>query len=80
MVLIGLGFTELSMNPPAIPRVKRLLRQVTTAEARALVGQLLTMPTAAEVVAALQVEMTRRFPELFDFCRGCDLDTPRPNG
>jgi phosphotransferase system enzyme I (PtsI) len=80
MVLIGLGFTELSMNPPAIPRVKRLLRQVTTAEARALVEQLLRLPTAAEVVAALQAEMARRFPELFDFCKARDLDTPRPNG
>jgi phosphotransferase system enzyme I (PtsI) len=80
MVLIGLGFTELSMNPPAIPRVKRLLRQVTTAEARSLVEKLLKLPTAAEVVAALQAEMASRFPNLFDFRQCGELDTPRLNG
>jgi phosphotransferase system enzyme I (PtsI) len=65
LALIGLGFTELSMHPVAISRVKRLLRQVTTGEARALIDRLLQLPTAVEVVAALDAEMGRRFPELF---------------
>lgn len=67
LVLIGLGFSELSMNPVAIPRVKRLMRAVNLAEARQLVGKLLTLPTAAEVVQALETEMSRRFPQVFDF-------------
>lgn len=67
LVLVGLGFTELSMNPAAVPRVKRLLRQAAAAEARELVGRLLTLPTAAEVVATLKAEMNSRFPQLFDF-------------
>jgi len=65
LVLLGLGFTELSMNPLAIPRIKRLIRQTTLVEARGLVEELLQLPTAAEVVAALESEMARRFPHIF---------------
>ena len=65
LVLLGLGFSELSMNPLAIPRIKRLIRQTTLAEARELVEILLQLPTAAEVVAALEGEMSRRFPLIF---------------
>jgi phosphotransferase system enzyme I (PtsI) len=67
LVLIGLGFTELSMNPPAIPRIKRLMRQITMVEAGELVDRLLQLPTAAEVVGALETEMNRRFPQIFDY-------------
>lgn len=67
LVLIGLGFAELSMNPAAIPRVKRLMRQVSLADARDLVSRLLELPTAAAVVDALEDEMGRRFPQIFDF-------------
>lgn len=66
LVLIGLGFTELSMNPAAIPRVKRLMRQATITEARELVASLLTLPTAAEVVHSLESQLARRFPEIFE--------------
>ncbi len=66
LVLIGLGFTELSMNPAAIPRVKRLMRQATITEARELVASLLTLPTAAEVARSLESQLARRFPEIFE--------------
>lgn len=68
-VLIGLGFSELSMAPAAIPRVKRLMRQITLAETRELVDRLLRLPTAAEVVQALETELHRRFPQIFAFDR-----------
>jgi len=32
-----------------------------------LLNRLLQLPTAAEVVAALEAEMSRRFPQIFDF-------------
>lgn len=67
LVLIGLGFTELSMNPAAIPRIKRLMRQVTMEEARAIAAHLLVPTTAAEVLDTLEAEMARRFPQIFDF-------------
>lgn len=66
LVLIGLGFSELSMNPGSISRVKRLMRRTTLAEARELVAKLLELSTAAEVVQALGLEMNRRFPQIFD--------------
>jgi phosphotransferase system enzyme I (PtsI) len=65
LVLLGLGFSELSMNPLAIPRIKRLIRQTTLTEARELVEVLLRLPTAAEVVTTLEGEMSRRFPQIF---------------
>lgn len=65
LVLLGLGFDELSMNPPSIPRVKEVLRQVRRSEGEELLEQLLALPTASEINRCLEDEMTRRFPELF---------------
>ncbi|MEZ4485515.1 MAG: putative PEP-binding protein [Syntrophotaleaceae bacterium] len=65
LVLIGLGFDELSMNAPYIPRVKRIIRQVSRVEAVALVIELLQFGTAPEVARRLREEMQRRFPEIF---------------
>lgn len=66
LVLIGLGFSELSMTPASIPRVKRLMRQASLDVARELVARLLELSTAAEVVEALEAEMHRRFPQIFE--------------
>ncbi|CAG0988298.1 Phosphoenolpyruvate-protein phosphotransferase [Myxococcaceae bacterium] len=49
VVLVGLGVDELSMQAPAIPRVKARLRAVSLADARSLAGGLLALPTAREV-------------------------------
>ncbi len=65
LVLLGLGFNELSMNAPAIPRVKRILRQVRISEGEALVEKVLQMATAGEISRYLEEEMGRRFPDLF---------------
>jgi phosphoenolpyruvate-protein kinase (PTS system EI component) len=35
-LLVGLGIDELSMNPPAIPRAKQIIRELDYASARAL--------------------------------------------
>jgi phosphotransferase system enzyme I (PtsI) len=65
LVLLGLGFDELSMNAPGIPRVKRILRQIRRDEGERLLAELLELPTAREVTQRLEEEMSRRFPELF---------------
>jgi phosphotransferase system enzyme I (PtsI) len=65
LVLIALGFNELSMNPANISRVKRIMRQVSLQEIKGLLDELMNLPTAAEVTAALEQEMTRKFPEVF---------------
>jgi multiphosphoryl transfer protein len=48
-LLIGLGVTELSMSPPAIPLVKAAVRLVDTATASRIAQEALTLANAAEV-------------------------------
>jgi phosphotransferase system enzyme I (PtsI) len=66
LLLVGLGVDELSMNAPAIPRVKRIVREIEEPEARALAAGLLQLRTAAEVGEELRKEMRRRFPDEFE--------------
>ncbi|BCR05478.1 phosphoenolpyruvate-protein phosphotransferase [Desulfuromonas versatilis] len=65
LVLLGLGIDELSMNAPGIPRVKRVLRQVTREDGEQLLARLSSLPTAQDVSRLLEEEMGKRFPELF---------------
>jgi phosphoenolpyruvate-protein phosphotransferase/dihydroxyacetone kinase phosphotransfer subunit len=48
-ILLGLGVGELSVAPPAVPRVKAAVRGVDLAAARELARRALTCATAAEV-------------------------------
>jgi phosphocarrier protein FPr len=48
-LLIGLGVEELSMSPPAIPRVKEAVGGISFEEARRLADRALTLESAAEV-------------------------------
>ncbi|MCP3178072.1 phosphoenolpyruvate--protein phosphotransferase [Desulfuromonas sp. KJ2020] len=66
LVLLGFGFTELSMNAPGIPRVKRILRQVRRDDGEKLLHNLMKLSTASEVKQHLEEVMTRRFPDLFE--------------
>ncbi len=53
-LLIGLGVTELSAAPAAIPAVKARVRALTMADCRALAARALDAATVAEVRALLQ--------------------------
>ena len=48
-LLVGLGLTEFSMTPAAIPIVRHVVLELSAAEARRLAGQVLRLPTAAEI-------------------------------
>jgi phosphocarrier protein FPr len=48
-ILAGLGVRELSVAPPAVPRVKAAVRELDTDRCTALAQQALTMPGANEV-------------------------------
>jgi len=48
-ILLGLGLDEFSMNPPAVPQVKRVIRCLTLAEAQALAERALALDGAVEV-------------------------------
>src|SRR3989454_1200257 len=49
VVLIGLGITELSINPAAIPSVKQVIRALSLADARALVEEALRLDSAESI-------------------------------
>lgn len=48
-ILLGLGITEWSMNPHAIPVVKRMVRGLSAKEARDLVGKIVDIDSAEEI-------------------------------
>jgi phosphotransferase system enzyme I (PtsI) len=68
-ILLGLGVEELSMNPMAIPVVKRVIRLTSLKEATEFAGQALLKSTEEEVNDYVTRKMNDRFPEIFRFGR-----------
>jgi phosphotransferase system enzyme I (PtsI) len=48
-LLLGMGLDEFSMNPPAIPAAKALIRTLSVAQAKEIATHALTLSTAEEV-------------------------------
>jgi phosphoenolpyruvate-protein phosphotransferase (PTS system enzyme I) len=65
LVLLGLGLDELSMNPLAIPRVKKIIRNSTIDESKALLEESMKFHTAAEIERFVRGYMSKRFPDEF---------------
>lgn len=65
MILLGLELDELSMNPLAIPRVKRIIRGSTMKEAKTLLKKVMMFSSAAEIRAYVEQAMREKFPEDF---------------
>ncbi|MDO3379388.1 phosphoenolpyruvate--protein phosphotransferase [Geoalkalibacter halelectricus] len=65
LILLGLGFHELSMNAPCIPRIKRVVREVRRQDGEELLARLLELPRAQDVSRYVEEEMSKRFPGLF---------------
>jgi phosphotransferase system enzyme I (PtsI) len=65
-ILLGLGFDELSMSPPSIPRVKEILRRCSLVAARDLVARALELRTAEQVDAFLRGEISAHFSDSID--------------
>lgn len=61
-LLLGLGVRELSMNPPAIPAVKRAVRATDLGRARELAARALALPSAAAVRELLRTELDAARP------------------
>jgi len=55
-ILLGLGFDELSMSPPSIPRVKNILRRCSRAEAVTLIEKVLAADTVEAVELIIKSE------------------------
>ncbi len=65
MILLGLELDELSMNPLAIPRVKKIIRDSSLWESKELLKKVMTFSTAAETEEFVRNYMIQRFPEDF---------------
>ena len=65
LVLLGLGLDEFSMNPVAIPKVKKVLRMSRFEETQNLVEQIFQFSTASEIEGHVRNWMAERFPEDF---------------
>jgi phosphotransferase system enzyme I (PtsI) len=56
--LIGLGLEELSMHPPALPVVRRLIRALSQRDARRIAQKALTLSTAKQVEELFLEQLT----------------------
>ena len=71
LVLLGLGFDELSMNAASIPLVKEVIRRSTSDDAKALLNALRKLETVEEIADYVDSHMVQDFP---------DIVTPRMRG
>ena len=58
IVLLGLGFTDLSMTPSAIPAIRRLVRSLQLSKAREIAEHAVKLTTPAEVNRYIQAQIT----------------------
>jgi len=65
IILLGLGLDEFSMNPAAIPKVKKMLRMSRFEETRSLVEKLFQFSTASEIERHVRDWMAERLPKDF---------------
>lgn len=61
LVLLALGFDQLSMTAGQIPLVKRLIRRTRRAEAREVLEAAMKFSTAEEIERYIRTEVDRRF-------------------
>jgi len=59
LIFIGMGIDELSMAPPYIPLIKRMIRSVHLSEAKKLVERVLQLESATEVKHLISKEMKK---------------------
>jgi phosphoenolpyruvate-protein kinase (PTS system EI component) len=56
-VLLGLGLDEFSMNPPAIPLAKQVIRALTLHEVRAVAQEALSLESAEAIRALVRARV-----------------------
>ena len=61
LVLLGLGLDELSMPSGAIPRIKRIVRNCTITESKALAEELVGLATIDDVEARVREAMVPKY-------------------
>jgi len=66
-VLLGLGFTELSMVPGQIPVVKKIIRKLKIKQCYQLVDEIMQLNRVEEIKHLVATFIQKRFKELKDF-------------
>ena len=64
MILLGFGVDQLSMNPVAIPLIKKVLRKLSHRDTRLIVERAMQRETAQEIEDVLLPELLAVFPDL----------------
>ncbi len=64
-VLIGLGLDELSMPAIAIPRIRKILREVKRSEAEALTEEIFNMVSADKIRGVIEEAARTQWPEAY---------------
>ena len=70
ILLLGLGFDELSMIPASIPLIKQIVRSIRYADAREIFDHAVTLGTAQEINEYLLEKTNQFFPSGFFPSRG----------
>lgn len=65
MLLVGLGLRSLSITPPAVPEVKRVIRSVSIAQCQRLARKVGAMETDREVTNFVRDELRKVLPEIY---------------
>jgi phosphotransferase system enzyme I (PtsI) len=65
VLLVGLGATDLSMMPSAIPRVRRAIEGINSKDARAISVECLDCETADEVENLVRERFSKLWPDVF---------------
>ena len=63
VLLVGLGLDEFSMNSVGLPKVKQVIRSLSSAEARAIADSVLTLKRSHEIETALQAHTQGSFSQ-----------------
>ena len=56
-LLLGLGYTTLSLAPPMIPEIKKIIRSLSMEECRQLARKVLNFDTDKQTISFLRTEM-----------------------
>lgn len=66
MLLLGLGLRQMSITPPAIPQIKRIIRSVSIDQCQRVARKVSGFDSDREVLNYLRGELIRIAPEEFD--------------
>ena len=67
ILLVGMGFEQLSMSPTVIPEIKKVISSISQQDAQHLVVEIMKLSTAGEIETYIWRNAMDRFPELLNW-------------